>query len=138
VTGDSWVVRGTAEYKGWYDGLSQEEQDAVLATIEHLRQEGPALRRPLSGKITGSRHANMKELIPPVPRAKIRILYAFDPMRRAILLIGGDKTNDWIGWYQRNIPVADEIYDRHLAAVKAMKAEEQLTVGAAGTKRKKR
>jgi hypothetical protein len=44
----------------------------------------------------------------------LRVLFAFDPKRQAILLVGGDKTNDWEGWYDRNIPVADRLYDDHL------------------------
>jgi hypothetical protein len=47
----------------------------------------------------------------------IRVLYAFDPRRAAILLIGGDKTGD-DRWYETHAPLADEIYDRHLAALK--------------------
>ena len=55
----------------------------------------------------------MKELRPPT--GNIRILFAFDPRRTAILLIGGDKTNRWRAWYTRMIPVADDLYDEYLA-----------------------
>jgi hypothetical protein len=48
----------------------------------------------------------------------VRILFAFDPARQAILLLGGDKTGNWKGWYQENIPQADELYDKHLAGEK--------------------
>lgn len=44
----------------------------------------------------------------------LRALFAFDPRRRGIVLRGGDKTNDWIGWYKRNIPIADDLYDDYL------------------------
>ena len=47
----------------------------------------------------------------------LRVLYAFDPKRTAILLIGGDKTGDE-RWYDVNVPLADEIYERHIAALK--------------------
>ncbi len=47
----------------------------------------------------------------------LRALFAFDPRRRAVILLGGDKTNDWTGWYKRNIPVADKLYDRHLRSI---------------------
>ena len=77
-----------------------------------LQQDGPALRRPLSGLIKGSSFSNMKELIPPT--GNIRILYIFDPSRQAILVLGGDKSDDWIEWYARHIPIADAIYRRHL------------------------
>jgi hypothetical protein len=58
----------------------------------------------------------MKELRPPV--ANIRILFAFDPRRAAIFLIGGDKTNRWQSWYRTMIPVADRLYDDHLAELR--------------------
>jgi hypothetical protein len=76
---------------------------------------GPALGRPAVDTVKGSRHKNMKEL-----RAfggTIRALFAFDPRRRATVLIGGDKRDDWKGWYERNIPVADGLFDRHLVEI---------------------
>jgi hypothetical protein len=48
----------------------------------------------------------------------LRALFAFDPARTAIVLLGGDKTNDWTGWYERNTPRADAIYDEHLKQLK--------------------
>jgi len=58
----------------------------------------------------------MKELIPPAEN--IRILFAFDPRRSAILLVGGDKTGEWNRWYKRMIPVADQLYEEHLDALR--------------------
>jgi hypothetical protein len=58
----------------------------------------------------------MKELRPPA--GNIRILFAFDPLRVAILLIGGDKTNQWTAWYDRMLPVADALYDEHLETLR--------------------
>jgi hypothetical protein len=66
--------------------------------------------------VKGSRHSNLKELRPPT--GNVRILFAFDPRRLAILLIGGDKTNRWQAWYQQMIPVADELFDEHIEALK--------------------
>ena len=77
---------------------------------------GPALGRPLVDTISGSRHANMKELRP--RGGNLRVLFAFDPRRLAILLIGGDKSGEWNAWYQRMIPLADDLYDEHLATLK--------------------
>jgi hypothetical protein len=86
-----------------------------------LEQRGPALRRPHAGTIDGSRHANMKELIVQHAGRPYRILFAFDPRRCAILLIGGDKTgND--RWYQEYVPIADELFDEHL---ETLRREEQ-------------
>lgn len=68
--------------------------------------------RPFADSVEGSRHAHMKELRP--PGTNIRILFAFDPRRMTILLIGGDKTDRWKEWYEEMIPVADDLYDDHL------------------------
>jgi hypothetical protein len=72
----------------------------------------PALGRPLVDRIKASRHHNMKELRS--TGGNVRILFAFDPERKAILLIGGDKTGQWKGWYSKSIPIADDLYDEHL------------------------
>ena len=111
-----WKVIATREYADWYQALSTQEQDAVIDALLHLKAEGPSLRRPLSGQIASSRHGNMKELIP--PRANIRILYAFDPTRTAILLVGGDKTGNWDGWYRTNVAIADAIYQGRLDEIR--------------------
>jgi hypothetical protein len=58
----------------------------------------------------------MKELR--LPGGNLRILFAFDPRRCAMLLIGGDKTNLWDEWYDKVIPVADALYTEHLATLK--------------------
>lgn len=108
-----WEVKNTDQFDDWIDGLTEDEQEQVVAAVEELRLGGPALRRPLVGPIQTSRHRNMKELIP--PSSNIRILFAFNPRREAILLVGGDKTNAWDRWYRRNVPIADDLYDRHLA-----------------------
>ena len=109
----TWTILQSPEYKAWFlERLTDDERDAIVAAALRLQQVGPALRRPLSGQVKTSRFANMKELIPPA--GNVRILYCFDPERRAILLLGGDKTDDWTGWYARNVPIADAIYERHL------------------------
>lgn len=75
-----------------------------------LEEHGPGLGRPLVDTIEGSRHHHMKGL-----RADtLRALFAFDPNRRAIILIGGDKRGDWTGRYEPNIPIADDLYDAYL------------------------
>ena len=107
-----WAILRSAAYANWFDDLAVEEQDAIIAVSLRLQIDGPALRRPLSGQILGSRFKNMKELIP--PRGNIRILYVFDPKRRAVFLLGGDKTDGWTEWYDTNIAIADAIYERHL------------------------
>jgi hypothetical protein len=71
--------------------------------------------------ITGSRHPKVKELRP--RGGYLRVLFAFDPRRTAILLIGGDKKDQWTAWYEQLIPFADRLYDEHLAT---LKQEEEL------------
>jgi hypothetical protein len=74
---------------------------------------GPLLSRPFADTISGSRHANMKELRVQHQGRPYRILFAFDPRRCALLLLGGDKTgND--RWYEEFVPVADSLFDEHL------------------------
>ena len=46
-----------------------------------------------------------------------RVLYAFDPRRAAILLIGGNKAGE-DRWYERFVPIADKLYDKHLEMLK--------------------
>jgi len=99
--------------------------EALLAAIRVLRSAGPNLGRPLVDTVKASRHPNMKELRPgSTGRTEIRLLLAFDKERKAILLVGGDKSADWKGWYVENIPVADERFDRHQAAIDKRRAKE--------------
>ena len=112
-----WEVEFTDEFGEWWDDLSEGEQDAVAIKVGLLWQVGPALRRPHSGSINTSHHPNMKELIIQHDGRPYRVLYAFDPRRSAILLIGGDKTGDDL-WYERFVPVADRLFDEHLAALR--------------------
>jgi hypothetical protein len=110
-----WEVELTPQAKRWFMRLSAHDADQIAASFDHLERKGPALARPLAASITGSRHHNMKEVRS--VGGHLRALFAFDPHRRAIVLLGGDKTNDWKGWYKRNIPIADRLYDRHLRAL---------------------
>ncbi|AFV87929.1 helix-turn-helix domain-containing protein [Acidipropionibacterium acidipropionici ATCC 4875] len=103
----------------WLAGLDEGSQVQVVAAIELLKSIGPQLGRPLVDTVKASRHKNMKELRPGSSgRTELRILFAFDPRRKAILLIAGDKSNDWDRWYRRNIPLADDLFDEHLRALR--------------------
>jgi DNA-binding XRE family transcriptional regulator len=111
----SWDVRLWEDLESWALGLDDETYHLVAAAITRLESEGPALGRPTADRIKGSRHHNMKELRPgSAGRRKIRILFAFDPKRRAILLVAGDKAGRWKQWYDQNIPLADERFDEWL------------------------
>jgi hypothetical protein len=76
-----------------------------------------ALTGPYSSSIASSRHSHMRELRVQHAGRPYRILYAFDPRRTAILLIGGEKTGD-DRWYETYVPLADRLYDEHLAQLR--------------------
>lgn len=99
----------------WLDSLDRGSWKQVIAAIEVLADRGPQLGRPLVDTVVASRHRNMKELRPGSSgTSELRILFAFDPERRAIMLFAGDKAGDWERWYRKNIPLADDLFDRHL------------------------
>ncbi len=107
-----WDVEGTDQFAEWFSGLTDGEREHVTTAIVQLQEKGPTLSRPFADSIKGSRHANMKELRP--RGGNMRILFAFDPRRAAILLIGGDKTHRWQKWYEAMIPAANDLYDEYL------------------------
>ena len=112
-----WDVEFTGEFERWWNGLTEDEQDSVDRKVRLLQQRGPALPRPFADVVHSSRHSNMKELVIQHAGRPYRVLFAFDPRRCAILLIGGDKTgND--RWYEEFVPVADKLFDEHLATLK--------------------
>lgn len=111
-----WEVEYTDQFDDWFAELDDRQQESVVIAVEVLQEQGPGLGRPLVDTIKGSRHANMKE--PRPRRGNLRVLFAFDPRRMAILLIGGDKTHRWEGWYEEIIPLADQLYDEHLKTLK--------------------
>ena len=94
-----WGVEYTDQFEEWWNGLDSAEQEDVAAKVGLLEECGPALGRPHVDTIRGSRHPNMKELIVQHAGRPYRILFAFDPRRSAILLIGGDKTGR-DRWYE--------------------------------------
>ena len=95
-----------------------------MAAIRVLREFGPALGRPLVDTVKASKYKNMKELRPPSSgTSEIRVLFAFDPQRSAILLVGGDKQGAWSKWYLTSIPIADRRYADHVRALSSAKPE---------------
>lgn len=106
--------------RSWLESLSVDDYHRVIAALELLQARGPQLGRPLVDTVKGSRHKNMKELRPGTSgRSGVRMLFAFDPKRRAIVLVAGDKSGDWKGWYVKSIPIADDLFDKHLDALDA-------------------
>lgn len=113
-----WRIDAT-RIEEWFVTLDKETRQLVSAALEVLASRGPSLRRPLVGEVKGSRFKNMKELRPGSSGdSEIRILFAFDPERRAIMLFAGDKQRWWNRWYRRAIPKADRLYQEHLDSLR--------------------
>ena len=109
----TWEVEFTDEFGYWWDGLT--ERGARIGACQRYARGEFWTRSPYphSSDVTTSRHGNMRELRIQHAGRPCRVLYAFDPRRCAILLIGGDKTgND--RWYDIFVPIADRLYDEHL------------------------
>ncbi len=115
----NWQILLVEEVAEWFVDLTKNDPgtaDLVEDAVDRLAVDGPTLGRPLVDRINGSRHHNMKELRPgSTGSSEIRILFAFDPIRRAVLLVAGDKSGNWRGWYDTAIPLADDRYETHLA-----------------------
>jgi hypothetical protein len=108
-----WVVEYTDEFGEWWNGLTESQQDDTIAVVELLEESGPGLRFPRSSGITGSSHEHMRELRIQSGGNPIRVFYAFDPRRAAILLIGGVKVGNK-RFYDEYVPIADRLYDEHI------------------------
>lgn len=111
-----WEIEYTDEFFDWWQTLSVAEQDALAASVGVLEVRGPNLGRPHVDTVHGSRFANMKELRTQVGGRPLRTFFAFDPRRTAILLLGGDKTGDE-RFYDRMIPLADQLFETHLKEI---------------------
>src|SRR4051812_24251766 len=110
-------VEYTDEFEGWWDGLDEGEQESIAAHVGLLEERGPKLGFPHTSGIKTSKHGHMRELRVQHAGKPYRVLYAFDPRRTAILLIGGNKGGDG-RWYETHVPVADRLYDQHLKSLK--------------------
>jgi len=111
-----WEVILWGDVESWLLALDERTYIRVAAAIDLLAAEGPRLGRPLVDRVSGSRHHNMKELRPRSDgRSAVRILFAFDPSRRAILLVAGDKAGRWHEWYAGALTIADDRWDAWLA-----------------------
>jgi len=107
-------VKVTDEYAAWFTALIKEDLGSavlVAQAVAALREDGPSLGRPLVDRLKGSRIHHLKELRPGSRgRSEIRIIFAFDPTRSALLLLGGDKVGNWERWYRDNVPAAERLY----------------------------
>ena len=108
-----WTIMYRPHYSAWFGKCGEEMQNEILAHLEVLKTVGPNLGRPRVDHIKGSAHQNMKELRVQCKGDPVRILFAFDPDRRAVLLLGGTKTGD-DRWYRKHVPLADQDFSLHL------------------------
>ncbi len=110
----NWAIKATDEYAEWFRHLIKEDLGSasqVAQAVAALRDSGPTLGRPLVDRLKGSDLHHLKELRPGSGgRSEIRIIFAFDPTRSALLLLGGDKAGNWDRWYRDNIPLAEQLY----------------------------
>lgn len=115
-----WTVTTTDEFDGWFADLVADGQVEVIAKVELLKLFGPKLGRPHADTLKGSKHANLKELRADTHSQVLRIAFAFDPDRSAILLVGGDKSGrGQKRFYKQLLNKAEQLYDAHLAKIKA-------------------
>lgn len=112
-----WTIEFHADFAVEFSALSEEVQDELAARLELLKVVGPRLKRPYADTMKGSTHANMKELRFDAGGGVWRVAYAFDPDRKAILLVAGDKAGvAQRRFYASLIRNADRRYDAHLQA----------------------
>ena len=111
-----WVVELAPEFAPELMAMTPEARIELLAQARVLEAFGPAAKRPRVDTLNGSKHANMKELRFDAGGGVWRAAFAFDPRRRAILLVAGDKSGgSEKAFYRRLIALADSRYNAHLA-----------------------
>jgi len=111
----AWRVDATDEFPAWFSRISSAERISVAAKIERLEQHGPSLGRPHADTLKGAKFTNLKELIIQHAGDPYRVIFAFDPRRTAILLLGGRKADN--KWHKTAIPEAENIYERYLEEI---------------------
>ena len=115
----SWVVEVGDEFEPEFAELQEDVRTEILALARLLQQFGPQLGRPRADTLSGSRHANMKELRFSAADGEWRVAFAFDTKRKAILLVAGDKSGgSEKRFYRELIRKADDRFDAHLVRLK--------------------
>src|SRR5271155_4016222 len=115
-----WHVATTEEFDDWFTELEEDGQAELIAKVELLKLLGPKLGRPHADTLNGSKHANMKELRADTADKVMRVAFAFDPDRTAILLVAGDKSGgSQKRFYKNLIAKADRRFSAHLEKLKA-------------------
>jgi hypothetical protein len=111
----------TDEFTEWFKALGDDEAKAVLHVVDLLELMGLALGTPHSSALKATRYA-LRELRPKQGHSPLRVVYAFDPKRDAVVIIGGDKSGD-PKFYERIIEQAERLWERYLAERAAAETE---------------
>lgn len=118
----AWEVEFHDAFEAEFLAFKQTVQDALLAVAKLLAEYGPQLGRPHADTLKGSKHANMKELRFEASDGEWRAAFAFDPERRAIVLVAGDKSGGSENRiYKQLIAKADFRFSAHVESLKAAK-----------------
>jgi len=118
----TWIVAFSPEFETEFDGLSVAVQDELLAQATVIEKFGPSAKRPRVDTLKGSKFANMKELRFDADDGVWRVAFAFDTQRKAVLLVGGDKSGGSDKrFYKRLISIADNRFQAHLNRISAGK-----------------
>lgn len=119
ICGMVWAVSFHGEFADEFGEFADAVKIELAAIIGLLEEFGPALSRPHADTLNGSKHANMKELRFKADNGVWRVAYAFDPERKAILLVGGDKSgSNEKRFYKKLLTIADRRFDQHLDELK--------------------
>ena len=114
----AWEIEYTDEFETWWVSLDEEEQIDIAAVVGLLEEKGPHLPYPYSSDIKGTKYGSLRELRIQHKGKPYRILYAFDPRRTAILLIGGRKSGG-TRWYEKHIPLSEKIFEIRKLLIKS-------------------
>ena len=114
-----WQIDFHRDFLAEFEEFSELVQNEIVAMSLLLEEVGPTLRRPHADTLNGSRFANMKELRFDADDGVWRLSYAFDPDRKAILLVAGDKSGvSSKRFYKSLIAKADTRFEAHLSELK--------------------
>lgn len=113
----AWAIEGADTFTEWFNGLDDAQKESVIAAVDLLEERGTTLGHPHTSDIKSSKFGQMRELRVQHKGHPLRVLYAFDPRRVGLLLLGGDKTGD-DRWYDRFVPIADRLFAEHLAELR--------------------
>ena len=108
----SWEIEYTNEFDIWWQTLREEQQDDIVSVVQLLEEKGTQLPFPYSSDVKGAKNSHLRELRIQSRGKPIRVFYAFDPRRVAILRIGGDKR-----FYEKYVPIADRLYEEYLQEI---------------------